>query len=65
MERGCLPKGILQEGAAMLQEPLLGQNGFLGEVVTPSIIAGSNTGACSAASTSTEGESFPGAALEV
>lgn len=55
--------GSPQKGTVMLQLPLLGQNGFLGGVVTPSIITGSST-AYSTASTRTGPEYSSGAALK-
>lgn len=58
------PMLSLQKCAVMLQLPLPGQNGFPGEVVAPSIIAGSSTRACSIASANTRTESFAAAALK-
>lgn len=54
----------LQKGAVILQLPLLGQDGFAGEAVAPSIIMGSGTHACSIAPANTRTESFPAAALK-
>lgn len=54
----------LQKGAVMLQLPLLGQDGFPGEAVAPSIIMGSSSSACLIASSNTRAESFPAAALK-